>query len=113
MGKRYDVGNERAAICHVSVIWRWGWGLVALRSATVCIRSRKGEMYDDRIAGRPAAVPDCVLIDFHESEGGVPAARWGHTAAVIDDSLYICGGESDQTYGDLHIFRPGTGGNRS
>lgn len=66
-------------------------------------------MHQERIAIQPVAVPDCVLIDFYGSRGEVPAARWGHTAAVIDDNLYLYGGESDQSCGDLHVFQPGNG----
>ena len=55
----------------------------------------------------PVVVPDYVLFDFLESHGDVPSARWGHTAVVIDQSLFVYGGEGSQSYGDLQLFQPG------
>lgn len=55
----------------------------------------------------PVAVPDYVLFDFLETQGEVPPARWGHTAVVIDQNLYVYGGEGSQCYGDLQLFQPG------
>lgn len=55
------------------------------------------------------AVPDYVLFDFLETEGNRPAARWGHTAVVVDQKLIIYGGEGSQAYGDLQVFDSGMG----
>lgn len=55
------------------------------------------------------AVPGYVLFDFLESKGDRPAARWGHTAVVIDQKLIVYGGEGNQAYGDLQVFEPGIG----
>ena len=54
------------------------------------------------------SVPNCVLVDFYETKGIAPAARWGHTATAVSDKLYIFGGEGDQVFGDLHMFDSGT-----
>lgn len=56
-----------------------------------------------------AAVPEYVLFDFLETEGSRPAARWGHTAVVVDKKLVVYGGEGSQAYGDLQVFDPGMG----
>ena len=64
-----------------------------------------------RNACKPAAaatVPDCVLFDFHEVKGKAPAGRWGHASVVVDEKLYVYGGEGDQAYGDLCVFDSGT-----
>lgn len=57
------------------------------------------------------AVPDCVLFDFLETEGNRCAARWGHTAVVVDRKstpvLIVYGGEGSQAYGDLQVFESG------
>ena len=55
----------------------------------------------------PATIPDCVLVDFHKSEGTVPPGRWGHSAAVINGRLYVFGGEGDQAFSDLNVYDPG------
>ncbi|KAL0042731.1 hypothetical protein WJX79_009011 [Trebouxia sp. C0005] len=54
----------------------------------------------------PATIPECVLVDFHKSEGTVPPGRWGHSAAVINNRLYVFGGEGDQALGDLNVYDP-------
>ncbi len=64
-------------------------------------------MLREKTAMPPATIPECVLVDFHESEGTVPPGRWGHSAAVINDRLYVFGGEGDQAFGDLNVYAPG------
>lgn len=57
--------------------------------------------------GQAVAVPECVLFDFLETEGNRPAARWGHTAVVVEQKLIVYGGEGSQAYGDLQVFESG------
>ncbi len=64
-------------------------------------------MLREKTAMPPATIPECVLVDFHECEGTVPPGRWGHSAAVINDRLYVFGGEGDQAFGDLNVYAPG------
>lgn len=64
-------------------------------------------MHGQCVASSTVSIPDCGLVDFYESKGNAPAARWGHTAVVVNEKLYVFGGEGDQAYGDLHIFEPG------
>ncbi|KAL3144158.1 hypothetical protein ABBQ32_003943 [Trebouxia sp. C0010 RCD-2024] len=55
------------------------------------------------------AVPDYVLFDFLETKGEGPAARWGHSAVVVDQKLFVYGGEGSHAYGDLQVFEPEEG----
>jgi len=36
----------------------------------------------------------------------VPSSRWGHTASVYKDCIYIHGGRNDHDISDLHVFDP-------
>jgi hypothetical protein len=37
----------------------------------------------------------------------MPDTRWGHSAAVFEDKLYILGGRNEQDISDLHCFNVG------
>ena len=62
-------------------------------------------------AGQDSAValhlPEYVLFDFLDTKGDVPPARWGHTAVVINQKLFVYGGEGSQPHCDLQLFEPG------
>ena len=66
----------------------------------LCIAMHSGE-------DAAVAVPDYVLFDFLETKGKGPAARWGHSAVVVDQKLLVYGGEGSHSYGDLQVFEPG------
>ena len=64
-------------------------------------------MHREALSNSAVSVPDCVLIDFYETKGTTPTARWGHTAVAVNDKLYVFGGDGDQVLEDLHVFQPG------
>lgn len=43
----------------------------------------------------------CTKVLVNE---GVPSTRWGHSAAVYKEKLYILGGRNEQDIIDLHEF---------
>ena len=45
----------------------------------------------------------CIKLDFR-GDSALPNTRWGHTAAVYDDKIYILGGRNEQDIGDLHCL---------
>ena len=53
------------------------------------------------------ALSRCTLFDFVETEGPIPQARWGHSAVLLHDVLYLYGGVGVQTYDDLLCFELG------
>ena len=42
----------------------------------------------------------CTQVDFKIG----PSSRWGHTANVFKDKVYIHGGRNDADVGDLWVF---------
>ena len=36
----------------------------------------------------------------------MPSSRWGHTAFVNKDQIYIHGGRNDHDISDIHVFDP-------
>ena len=45
----------------------------------------------------------CVKLDFR-GDSALPNTRWGHSAAVHEDRIYILGGRNEQDIGDLHCL---------
>jgi hypothetical protein len=43
----------------------------------------------------------CTKLAFSDSKL-VPSTRWGHTAAVYDDKLFVLGGRNDHDVNDLY-----------
>jgi len=46
----------------------------------------------------------CEKVNFGTQK--VPSSRWGHTASVYNDQIYIYGGRNDQDISDLHVLDP-------
>jgi hypothetical protein len=42
----------------------------------------------------------CVKLNI----SGVPSSRWGHSASVYNDKIYILGGRNAADISDLHVF---------
>lgn len=53
-----------------------------------------------------SALSRCVLFDFLETDGS-PVPRWGHSAVLVGDSVYLYGGVSTQTCDDLLCYELG------
>lgn len=53
------------------------------------------------------ALSRCTLFDFVDTKGPIPQARWGHSAVLLHDVLYLYGGVGVQTYDDLLCFELG------
>ena len=50
----------------------------------------------------------CVLFDFVETDGAIPTPRWGHSAVLLGDAVYVYGGVGSQTCDDLLCYKLGT-----
>ena len=50
---------------------------------------------------------NCVKVNFDKNEI-CPSSRWGHTASVYGDKMYILGGISEIDIIDLFVFDPET-----
>lgn len=51
-----------------------------------------------------SALSRCILFDYLDLEGPAPTARWGHTAVLIDDQMYLFGGVASQLCSDLLVL---------
>jgi len=49
----------------------------------------------------------CTKLDFGKGSD-VPSTRWGHSAAVHDDKVFILGGRNDRDISDLHSLDTNT-----
>lgn len=47
----------------------------------------------------------CEKVNFPKGTA-VPSSRWGHTASVYQDCIYVHGGRNDHDISDLHVFDP-------
>jgi Kelch motif len=47
----------------------------------------------------------CLKVEFKKGSI-VPSSRWGHTASVYQDCIYVHGGRNDHDISDLHLFDP-------
>ena len=50
---------------------------------------------------------NCVKVNFDKNEI-CPSTRWGHTASVYGDKMYILGGRNEIDISDLFVFDPET-----
>jgi hypothetical protein len=50
---------------------------------------------------------NCEKVLF-KTDQAVPSSRWGHTASVYQDKIYIYGGRNETDVSDLHVFCPDT-----
>lgn len=49
----------------------------------------------------------CEKLSFSKNDL-VPSTRWGHTANVYQDKMYVLGGRNEVDICDLFIFDPKT-----
>jgi hypothetical protein len=47
-----------------------------------------------------------IMVSQVKTGGDGPSMRWGHTASVFNDKIYLFGGRSTKDFNDFYSFNP-------